>query len=661
MTTFFDVNDLFGSEALGAGGLGSASSSSSSFNNNAGAPNLNRGGGPQIGGASSSSSSSIPNLQPQKEELRCQNCGSLDVQLDPFSGDNLCGSCGVIVQENRLVAEVGFQEGAGGKKAVIGQSITWGPGGTAISAAQRNSSRDITLARAKRNVEAFAGKLRIHGAHQDQALRIFNLAVDKQFNKGRKNMLLAAACLYIVCRSNRSPHLLIDFADACEFSVRDIGQTYIKLVSVLSLDDLVNVPMIDPSLFMERFAFRMDLGNKTGTVANTAVRLVQQMKRDWLQEGRRPTGLCGAALLVAARWHGFERSPEQVANIVMMAESTLRRRLYEMRTTTVAGMTKGEVMAGEEKVSLCLPPCAKPAILKAHMAEQAVALALEYQQPQEALTDGNQGEQGQGLEQAQPGEQIGGAESSKKAADARFGTSGESIRHLAADLENVVGAAAAKDAASSKTSGANPTPTSALGEETTYDVDHAHLFDVDMGNLPGGDVIPQSHAASEYDAELRAALIESGDVGEVEESLSDVEVDEACLHTENEEKSKRAVWREIHKNQLEEIHYKTLKRQQEREKRIALQTENRRLALTDGYGINTVSSADLLDGVPSSANNTDGFGDANLGGPAPKKRKQLGKRSETAKNLKEAAKEHFHTSKIAEAKFNLDEWDSLFQ
>ena len=39
-------------------------------------------------------------------------------------------------------------------------------------------------------------------------------------------------------------------------------------------------------------------------VANTALRMVASMKRDWMQTGRRPSGICGAALFVAAHIHG---------------------------------------------------------------------------------------------------------------------------------------------------------------------------------------------------------------------------------------------------------------------------------------------------------------------------------------------------------------------
>ena len=44
----------------------------------------------------------------------------------------------------------------------------------------------------------------------------------------------------------------------------------------------------------------------------SALRLVQRMKRDWIQTGRRPSGICGAALLIAARVHGFRRTQREV-------------------------------------------------------------------------------------------------------------------------------------------------------------------------------------------------------------------------------------------------------------------------------------------------------------------------------------------------------------
>lgn len=54
----------------------------------------------------------------------------------------------------------------------------------------------------------------------DSAQRFFNLAVQNNFYKGRKLNTLAAACLYCVCREEKTSHMLIDFSDA--LSVRNL-------------------------------------------------------------------------------------------------------------------------------------------------------------------------------------------------------------------------------------------------------------------------------------------------------------------------------------------------------------------------------------------------------------------------------------------------------
>lgn len=71
----------------------------------------------------------------------------------------------------------------------------------------------------------------------------------------------------------------------------------------------------------------------------TALRLVSRMKRDWMHTGRRPSGLCGAALLVAARMHDFSRSVKDLIKIVKVCDSTIRKRLTEFKNTPSSQLT----------------------------------------------------------------------------------------------------------------------------------------------------------------------------------------------------------------------------------------------------------------------------------------------------------------------------------
>lgn len=65
-------------------------------------------------------------------------------------------------------------------------------------------------------------------------------------------------------------------------------------------------------------------------VAKTALRLVARMKRDWIVAGRRPSGICGAGLLIAARMHGFHRTQKEIINVVRICDNTLRQRFASL-------------------------------------------------------------------------------------------------------------------------------------------------------------------------------------------------------------------------------------------------------------------------------------------------------------------------------------------
>lgn len=66
------------------------------------------------------------------------------------------------------------------------------------------------------------------------------------------------------------------------------------------------------------------------------------MKRDWINEGRRPAGLCGASILVAARFHGFNRTINQIISVVNVCDETIKIRLREFAKTDIANLTKEE-------------------------------------------------------------------------------------------------------------------------------------------------------------------------------------------------------------------------------------------------------------------------------------------------------------------------------
>lgn len=152
----------------------------------------------------------------------------------------------------------------------------------------------------------------------------------------------------------------------------DLGKTLTFLARSLS----IKLPTTDPCLYILRFAAMLDFGDKQKQVfcfllccllfviyavrkvmtnyknclkifllfwvVSLATRIVQRMKRDWISEGRRPTGLCGAALLLAARAFNVNRTVSDVVRVVHISESVVRKRLGEFANTPSGSLTIDE-------------------------------------------------------------------------------------------------------------------------------------------------------------------------------------------------------------------------------------------------------------------------------------------------------------------------------
>ncbi|KAK6517127.1 transcription factor TFIIIB subunit brf1 [Arthrobotrys conoides] len=190
----------------------------------------------------------------------------------------------------------------------------------------------------RRKLNQLASALSVHDRFVETAARYFTLAVTHNFIQGRKTQHVVACCLYIACRLDKSAHMLIDFSDILQLNVFSLGSTYLKLVKTLNL----NIPQLDPELWIRRFARHLEFGDKTQQVCRDAIKIVQRMDRDWIMEGRRPAGVCGAAIIIAARMNNFRRTVTEVVYIVKVAGMTINKRLEEFKNTKSSELTVSE-------------------------------------------------------------------------------------------------------------------------------------------------------------------------------------------------------------------------------------------------------------------------------------------------------------------------------
>jgi transcription factor IIIB subunit 2 len=74
---------------------------------------------------------------------------------------------------------------------------------------------------AQRRIQGVAGVLRLSEQVAHAAVRLYTLALEHKFTRGRRALHVVAVCLYVACRQKETrQHMLIDFADLLQARVR---------------------------------------------------------------------------------------------------------------------------------------------------------------------------------------------------------------------------------------------------------------------------------------------------------------------------------------------------------------------------------------------------------------------------------------------------------
>ncbi|XP_062161216.1 uncharacterized protein LOC133868359 isoform X1 [Alnus glutinosa] len=255
-------------------------------------------------------------------------------------GSRCCEVCGKVVYQDLYTEEPTFVKGAGGESQVAGTLVK------SILSCYPESFRR-TLDKGRDEIDRMVTAFNISGGDSiiNPACAFYRMALERGFTRGRRTEQVAAACLYIACRvaHDPKPFLLIDFSEFLGINVYVLGAVFLQLCQLLSLGEHPTiVKPVDPSLYIPRFAEKL-LKERNMKVCETALHIIASMKRDWIQTGRKPSGLCGAALYISALSHGYRFSKSDIVKIVHICEVTLSKRLIEFENTDSASLTIEEL------------------------------------------------------------------------------------------------------------------------------------------------------------------------------------------------------------------------------------------------------------------------------------------------------------------------------
>ncbi len=292
----------------------------------------------------------------QVQRGRCPQCGSPDLIKDKEMGEVACSKCGLVISDDmldrrpewraftleekrsrrRTGAPVDYSHYDKGLSTIIrpnrdafGRPLPlkvkrqmWRLRKWHIRS-RIHASDYRNLMRAMNELERLSEKLRLPSSVQEMAAVIYRKALDKGLVRGRSIASIAAAALYVACRSTKTPKTLNEVVDASLRGRKDIARSYRLLLRTLRM----KMPIHDPLDYISKFAEKAGI---SGGVQGFAVKILREAKRKRLIMGKDPMGVAAAVLYIACQLKGEEVTQKQIADVAEVTEVTIRNRKKEL-------------------------------------------------------------------------------------------------------------------------------------------------------------------------------------------------------------------------------------------------------------------------------------------------------------------------------------------
>ncbi|MEK6923439.1 MAG: TFIIB-type zinc ribbon-containing protein [Nanoarchaeota archaeon] len=282
---------------------------------------------------------------------RCPECNSINLSLDEKRGEIICKSCGLVLDENMIDTSPEWREfsddGEDKRRAGAPATFTKADMGTgtqigttselySLSGSQRrkfmrlkqwhsrsSTSLERNLKYALVELKRVASILNIPPSIEEEAARIYNLAVRKALVRGRSMESVVVGAIYIASRRFGLPRSLNEICKLTNANKREVGKTYRFIARSLSIKLLPS----GPADYIPKFANKLGFNSSTQTKAVEILKKAQNME---LTSGRGPVGLAAASLYVASLLTGEKRTQREIADVVGVTEVTIRNRYKEI-------------------------------------------------------------------------------------------------------------------------------------------------------------------------------------------------------------------------------------------------------------------------------------------------------------------------------------------
>ncbi len=283
---------------------------------------------------------------------KCPECGGINLFWNKEKGEIVCKDCGLVIEDKMV--DFGqewreFDSDQSQTKRRTGAPMTYtqfdqglgtevGGKGDFFKLKNKNRSKFFRLRKwqyristaIERNLKLALAELKRVGSYlklpksvEEEAARIYTLAVQRGLVRGRSMESVVAGALYAACRRHDVPRTLDELSEASGIEKKEIGRTYRFVTRELGITILPS----NPADYIARFASALKLSAET---QSKSIEILEQAQKAELTSGRGPTGIAAAALYVAALMHGEKRTQREVADVAGVTEVTIRNRYKEL-------------------------------------------------------------------------------------------------------------------------------------------------------------------------------------------------------------------------------------------------------------------------------------------------------------------------------------------
>ena len=292
----------------------------------------------------------------QLVSVRCPECGSTNLVLDPEMGEYVCSRCGLVIEENIPSHEAewrAFTPQERASRARAGTPIDYSHYDKGLSTVIRvekdargrslspkvkqqmwrlrrwqtrskvyaSQSRNLMLAMSE--LQRLCDILHMPSSVHDMAAIIYRKTLNEGLVRGRSISGMVAGALYAAVRFTKVPRTLKEIAEASQRSGKEIARSYSVIVRNLHM----RMPIDDPTDYVTKVAEKAKVSSDVEVLA---INLIKEARKNYATTGKDPSGLAAAILYLSAKMLKEKVTQAQLAKAANVTEVTVRNRKRDL-------------------------------------------------------------------------------------------------------------------------------------------------------------------------------------------------------------------------------------------------------------------------------------------------------------------------------------------